>query len=165
MVEDVIFTVAADKYFVRFDKEAIESMLSSNFGMLAVHVKLKEPFEGGDIERFHFGRRRGIRFADFEVIAPEIFGFVVMGEDFQRFGAEDVCVEQLAAVVVVDVRLDLLFEAFDGFFETPARACEVEIVDVLRGSEDDEADERIKNGRGKEDLGRDRTTASQHCLE
>src|SRR5690348_12801624 len=102
MVEHIVLPIAADEYLMRFDEESIESMLPGNFGMLSVHVELKEFLKGRNMQRFHFGRRRGVRLANFEVIAPEIFGFFIMGQNFKGFGAKNVRVEQLTAIVVID---------------------------------------------------------------
>src|SRR6267142_2639212 len=109
-------------------------------------MKFEKALEGGKVERAHFRGHTGVGFTGFAIVAPEILGAFVMRQDFQRFGPEDVRVEQLTALVVVNVGLDLEFEPFNGFLEALARAREMQVIKILSGGVNDETDEAVKDG-------------------
>src|SRR5207237_6651654 len=119
----------------------------------------QEALERRQAEPLDLARQSWVGFAHLEIIAPEIVSVFVMGNDLGRLGAQDIGIEQFAALIVIGIDLDSRFETFNGFFEAAASACELDVINVLRGGIDDEADEAVKERGRNQDLGRDGTAA------
>src|SRR5437899_827521 len=128
-------------------------------------MESQKSFEGGDVQRLHLRRYGRVRLAHFEVAAPKGIRLFVMSEDFHGVGAEHVGIEQFTAVIIIDIGPDLIVQMFKRFFEALARAADKQIINILRGGENDEADKGVEDYGGDQHLWSHGAAARQDGFE